>query len=504
MRRIIIAIFGLFLSAQAHAQYLTPAVNSALFPSTQSAGQLPIGQSSSTTGADWKSLSGDATLAATGALTFSTVNSNLGSFGDATHCVSFTTNAKGLITAASSVTCTPAIGSITGLGTGVATALGNAVNTSGGFTNKWRVILSGLTNFYVSASGSDTAGCGTTIGTPCLTQDFMWSQIQANYDLACSSVHINVAHGTYTAGFAGNGDLFGNCRANNVTWIGDNASPSSVFLQPAAGKWAFEAQNGARYFFEGFKIDGRNTPGIDPVTATNGSTIGIGDQSGSGTNIFGCVAATMAHINPSVNSFVLVTAGYTIDLTGCPANPASHVQMDQQGVMQYAAVGITITGSQTYTDSFMRSNKGYLVACGLNFTAGFTGPPFSITDGGNISTCMAGPGSAVTNPSYFPGDHATVSMTLTAGSTAATVSAGDATTLTTLIGSNIGLYCVSSTNGFTIYNQIPQASSISGTTVTLAWPAQTSGAKTVTCGGFVQGAGHYYGSSGNASIPPQP
>lgn len=70
-----------------------------------------------------RTVSGDATFAATGALTLATVNSNVGSFGSATQCVAFTTNAKGLVTAASHATCTPAIGSITGLGTGVGTWL---------------------------------------------------------------------------------------------------------------------------------------------------------------------------------------------------------------------------------------------------------------------------------------------------------------------------------------------------------------------------------------------
>lgn len=77
-------------------------------------------------------VSGDATLnTATGALTFATVNSNVGSFGSATTCVAFTTNAKGLITAASAVTCTPGIANVTGLGTGVATLLGNASSGTG-------------------------------------------------------------------------------------------------------------------------------------------------------------------------------------------------------------------------------------------------------------------------------------------------------------------------------------------------------------------------------------
>jgi hypothetical protein len=76
---------------------------------------------------------GDVTSSLGGSvLTLAGVNSNVGSFGSATQCVSFTTNAKGLITAASAVPCTPAVASITGLGAGVATSLGLGMNTSGG------------------------------------------------------------------------------------------------------------------------------------------------------------------------------------------------------------------------------------------------------------------------------------------------------------------------------------------------------------------------------------
>lgn len=75
--------------------------------------------------------SGDATVASGGAVTLATVNSNVGSFGSATQCVSLTTNAKGLITAASAVTCTPAVGSITGFGTGVGTALAINIGSAG-------------------------------------------------------------------------------------------------------------------------------------------------------------------------------------------------------------------------------------------------------------------------------------------------------------------------------------------------------------------------------------
>lgn len=76
--------------------------------------------------------SADATISGTGAVTLATVNANVGSFGSATNCVTFTTNAKGLITAASQTTCTPALASITGFGTGVASALAAALNSSTG------------------------------------------------------------------------------------------------------------------------------------------------------------------------------------------------------------------------------------------------------------------------------------------------------------------------------------------------------------------------------------
>lgn len=75
--------------------------------------------------------SGDWTINNSGVATLATVNANTGPFGSATQCVSFTTNGKGLITAASATTCAPAIASVTGLGTGVATALAVNIGTAG-------------------------------------------------------------------------------------------------------------------------------------------------------------------------------------------------------------------------------------------------------------------------------------------------------------------------------------------------------------------------------------
>lgn len=59
-------------------------------------------------------ISGDATIANTGILILGTVNSNVGVFGNATQVPVITVNGKGLITAVSNTTITPAASSITG------------------------------------------------------------------------------------------------------------------------------------------------------------------------------------------------------------------------------------------------------------------------------------------------------------------------------------------------------------------------------------------------------
>lgn len=106
-----------------------------------SVGGLAVGQT----------MSGDATLIASGALTLATVNGNVGTFGSATQCITTTQNAKGLTTAISAANCTPAIGSITGLGTGVATALAVNVGTAGA------PVVNG------GALGTPSSGVGTNL-----------------------------------------------------------------------------------------------------------------------------------------------------------------------------------------------------------------------------------------------------------------------------------------------------------------------------------------------------
>lgn len=98
----------------------------------------------------------------TAAGTLATVNSNVGSFGSATQASVVTVNAKGLVTAASNATITPAVGSITGLGTGVATALGVNVGSAGAF-----VTFNGALGTPASGVATNLTGtaAGLTAGT---------------------------------------------------------------------------------------------------------------------------------------------------------------------------------------------------------------------------------------------------------------------------------------------------------------------------------------------------
>lgn len=111
--------------------------------------QLAVGQAA----ADpiCRTITGDWTISAAGVATLATVNGNVGTFGSATNCITTTQNAKGLTTAISAATCTPAVGSITGLGTGVATALGVNVGTAGAF------VVNG------GALGTPSSGVGTNL-----------------------------------------------------------------------------------------------------------------------------------------------------------------------------------------------------------------------------------------------------------------------------------------------------------------------------------------------------
>jgi len=119
----------------------------------------------------WIQFSGSGTYTAGTGLTltgtqFSITNTAVtaSSYGSSTQVGTFTVNAQGQLTSASNTTVTPAVGSITGLGTGVATALAVNTGSSGAFVVNGGALGTPSSGTVTNLTGTASININGTVG----------------------------------------------------------------------------------------------------------------------------------------------------------------------------------------------------------------------------------------------------------------------------------------------------------------------------------------------------
>jgi hypothetical protein len=238
-----------------------------------------------------------------------------------------------------------------------------------------RTILSANTTYYVSSSGNDSTGTGSS-GAPWATLQHAINIIAATVDLAGFNVTINGNGNTYTVG-----------AAVSVPWVGGGAANVIIdnFVFSCTSDCLDAIGDGVGFTYENCTFASTGT-GAAALRIENGASC----YEGAG-NTYGAFAAGQ-HIFISVDASLVRLSACTIS-----GSAISHIVGIVTAGLQWNAVVVTLTGPPAFSGGFANwsGNSSMFLNSGLSFSGSATGPQYSVTLNASINTNGLGalPGS---------------------------------------------------------------------------------------------------------------